>query len=191
MQKRYDLCFVTALVLLTLASVSEVLANGAYPDPLGGSGGSPYDDKCKPGDYLVGFDYWSGKALNGMRPKCAALRGGKWAGGLYSKEMRGSAPCTYSGFFCIDPVDRSVTCPRDQFVTSFHVWWDNFGIVHHFRMNCHSEDRTSKASFTTENEGGEPNHDRGVACPIGMLAFGVHGRSGALIDSIGPICRDP
>ena len=52
MQKRDDLCFVTALVLLTLASVGEVLANGAYPDPLGGSGGSPYEDKCKPGDYL-------------------------------------------------------------------------------------------------------------------------------------------
>lgn len=191
MQKNAARSTAAAAVLLGLTVAGEALANGAYPDPLGGNGGAPFEDKCQPGDYLIGFDYWSGKALNGIQPKCSVLRNGRWAGAPYSGKMWGSSPTSQVGFFTIDAVDRSVTCPRDQFVTSFHVFWDKFGIVHHVRMNCHSQDRTEKSSFTTENEGGEGQNDRGVSCPIGMLAFGVRGRYGYLIDAIGPICRDP
>src|ERR1700744_698087 len=84
---------------------------------IGGTGGMHYDWSCKPGDFLIGFNYSSGKALNNIVPVCHAQRNGKWTsdkeykapqvlGGPDAKNYNNAVFSSFTGY----PVPR---CSQD------------------------------------------------------------------------------
>jgi hypothetical protein len=171
-----------AIALLSLVTAGEVGAEERSPVK-GGHGGGNFSDPCAKGFLLVGFGFRGGKALDRMTPYCKSVQNGKWSGSKFDERApRGQENPD-------GPFTRgTVLCDRDQFVTSLHVWWDHFGIVHHIRVNCHSLDRKKESKAASWNTGGEPSQDEPTACPTGMFATGMYGRSGALIDAVGLIC---
>jgi hypothetical protein len=159
-------------------------AQTANSTALGGSGGASFEDKCKPGDFLVGFDYVAGKALNVVTPVCVSIANGVWRGSPYKLHKWGK--WDFNGHFGIG---NPLRCPANQYVTSLHVWWDKYGIVHHFRMQCHNVARDKDYKDTTETAGGEFSAEGTSACTKGMFAIGAHGGYGALVDRIGLVCQ--
>jgi hypothetical protein len=188
---------VNSVAMAASLLVSVSLATGAtaqiHTPELGGKGGGPFELKCKRTDnhqdYLIGFDYTAGKALNSITPFCIAEEKGKWSGQEYKVGSRGQ-PAEELGGGLVPKLRpyRGVRCKRNQFVTALHVWWDKFGIVHHVKVFCHNAARTSEFTVSTVNQGGEPNHDGSSPCPKGFFAVDMVGRYGALIDRIGLVC---
>jgi hypothetical protein len=172
-----------AITLLTLGLTGEISAK-TYTAEKGGYGGGHYEVVCNSNDYLVGFGYNAGKALDNVTPLCRSVKNEKWSGNTYKRKLVGGA--TTGGPFM---ATGTVVCEKDQFVTSLHVWWDGYGIVHHLQVNCHSFDRKKEFSGQTGNHGGAPEHNAGTSCLNGQFAIGIAGRSGALVDKIGLVCE--
>ena len=182
----------TALDRLTLITMSFVVAGFAgeanaksYSKERGGTGGGPYEVVCNGDDYLVGLDYSAGTALDNVTPLCRPVKNGKWTDSTYKRKPVGGLGRN-GQFQNAGPLK----CEKNQYITSLHVWWDRTGIVHHFRMTCHSFDRKNNSKETSKNTGGEPRHDGGSACESGQFAIGISGRSGSLIDRLGLVCED-
>lgn len=179
------------MVAATLLGVS--LATGAraeitYTNEFGGKGGGHFEDNCNPGDFLIGFNWTAGKALNTVSPLCVVQKKGKWAGQPYHRRTWGQ-PAENIGGLTTPFMNGTHQCNPDQFVTALHVWWDKFGIVHHVQVFCHNVSRTKKVVYQTDNQGGEPSHDGSAPCPTGQFGIGLHGGYGALIDRIGLKCQ--
>jgi hypothetical protein len=188
---------VNAVAMAVSLLISVSLASGAnaqiHTPELGGGGGGHFELDCKKTDghqdYLIGLDYTAGKALNSITPFCIAEKDGKWSGQEYKIGSRGQPAEELGGGLTphLRPY-RGVRCKRNQFVTALHVWWDNFGIVHHIKVFCHNASRNSEYTVSTVNQGGEPSHDGSSPCPKSFFAVAMVGHSGALIDRIGLIC---
>jgi hypothetical protein len=140
---------------------------------------------CKNGHYLIGVNFTAGKALNTVQPLCVATKSGLWSGAEEELKVRGGAAATGSAYFAV----RGPTeCPRDQYVTALHVWWDRFGDVHHVRIFCHNASRSSKFTGQTVNAGGEPNQDDSSPCPKGLFANALTGATSNLVNRLGLRC---
>src|ERR1700753_1281357 len=92
---------------------------------IGGPGGMHYDHSCKEGDFLIGFNYSSGKALNNIIPVCHAQRNGKWTSDKeypLTQVLGGAnAQNTDSGFPAKFGQADIPRCKQDRFVTAIHV----------------------------------------------------------------------
>lgn len=168
--------------MLGLALTGQSSADAIKTPILGGPGGGKFKDMCSANMYLVGFKYWSGSALDSVRPLCRRTTdNGNWKGNDWRGDRWGGNGGTPEYIYCAD----------DQYVTSLHVRWDGSGIVHSFDLNCHSFDRIDKSKARTFTSGGVPTDDAGTSCPIGEFAVGIRGRSGSLVDALGLFCDKP
>jgi len=205
--RRYaDMTRMVNLVAIALFPIAMSLATRADAEipstttaEIGGTGGVHFDVSCKkPEDFLIGFDYSSGKALNFIIPVCHAQKNGKWT---QAKEYRllppiggpaaidTSSPVAIFPTFGVTP--QVPRCTTDHFVTALHVWWDHFGDVHHIEVFCHDLSRKSETTFYTVNQGGQPNQDHSAPCPTNFFAMGLigAGSSSTLVNRLGLRCH--
>lgn len=180
MKRSVNSAAMAASLLISISLASGTNAQGVYTPELGGYGGAHFEDDCRTGDHLIGFNFTADKALNSIGPVCHPRNNEKWRGEPYGLRTWGKPPTGHE-FHLAD----TVRCKRDQFVTALHVWWDKYGIVHHVEIFCHNASRSSESTATTYTLGGEPSHNGSSPCQKGLLAVGMVGRYGALIDRIG------
>lgn len=188
MKRSVHCAAMAAALLLGVSLATGARAEITYTNELGGKGGGHFEDSCNPGDFLVGFNWTAGKALNTVSPLCVVQKNGKWAGQPYRRRTWGQ-PAERIGGVAAPFINGSHKCNPDQFVTALHVWWDKFGIVHHVEVFCHDVSRSKKYVYQTDTQGGEPSHDGSAPCPTRQFGIGIHGGYGALIDRIGLKCQ--
>ena len=189
-----------AAIALIPVALSLVMRADAAPSStttleFGGTGGIHFDVKCQANDFLIGFEYSSGKALNFIVPVCHAQKNGKWTS---AKEYRllpaigGPAALSTSGpFFPKSPNLAVPRCAQDQYITAIHIWWDDLNNIHHLEVFCHTHDRKMETKFLTGNQGGEPHHDHDAACLTDYFAIGFIGSasSSTLVNRLGLRCQ--
>jgi hypothetical protein len=189
-----------AIALFPIAMSLAMGANAEVPSTttaeIGGTGGVHFDVSCKKSeDFLIGFDYSAGKALNFIIPVCHAQKNGKWT---QDKEYRLlpaiGGPAAINTNNPIFPTFTGLAVPRcttDHFVTALHVWWDHFGDVHHIEVFCHNLSRKSETTFLTGNQGGQPDQDHKAPCPTDFFAMGLIGgaSSSTLVNRLGLRCH--
>jgi hypothetical protein len=193
-----------ALIAVSMTTGASAERKSFSTAEIGGKGsGTKYGWSCNGTDFMVGFDYSSGKALNNIIPVCQPQRSGKWTsdkqyhltqvlGGGNAKDISGPLP---SAKFGIDPCGGSKSCsdtPRcakDTFIDSIHVWWDQNGDVHHVQAFCHDSSHHSENSFVTLNQGGQPNSTEKVVCSSEYpYAIGLRGTYSSLVLRMGLLC---
>ena len=190
MNRSVHCAVMAAAALLGVGLATGARAEITYTNELGGKGGGHFEDSCKPGDFLVGFHWTAGKALNTVSPLCVVQKNGKWAGQPYHLHTWGQPAERIGGITApFTTGDVRDQCSHDQFVTALHVWWDRFGIVHHVEVFCHNVSRSKKDVYKTDDRWGQPSHDGSAPCPKGQFGIGMHGGYGALIDRIGLKCQ--
>lgn len=152
---------------------------------VGGPGGGPFEDTCRPNDVLIGFNYTAGKALNQIAGVCQAENNGALVGANYGLRTWGhwdnSGPYGATG---------NVRCPPGQAITSLHVWVDKFHEVHNVRATCSPLVGGGQGTYlnSTDNMGGQAFSDGSTPCPPLALAIGLTGGYGTLIDRLGLKC---
>ena len=176
-------------------------------EPSSGAGGEAFDDACPPGQVLIGFEGTRfdgndpsapGRSdLAGLRARCAALEVDAHSPYLVkvtptdALETRGAADGGGG--------EWDTQCGEDQVVVAYQVSTAESS-VRSLRIECAAVFWASTAPgegrflvgvpatlpWTVEHDGEVPPV---VPCPDGAVATGVHGRSGAWVDSVGLHCR--
>jgi hypothetical protein len=150
---------------------------------VGGPGGSPFDDACRPGDVMVGFNTTSGTGLDTIAAICQAQDDGVLVGGVYGLHAWGELH-TDSGFA------DAPRCPADSAIYSLDVWVNKFNKLDSSDAIClplRPDIGVASSLKRTYTEGvasrGSPSE-----CPSDTIAVGITGRSGAEVDSVGLKC---
>jgi hypothetical protein len=152
---------------------------------VGGPGGGPFDDACKPGDVMVGFNVTDGKAMDQFAAVCQAQNNGVLVGKNYGLRTWGKEDES------IPHLGYWPRCPAGSAITEMQVWVNKFQELDSVAATC-SPLRPNSGQVSslprTVPMGGKAARNGVSACPNGMIAVGVTGRSGALVDSIGLKC---
>ena len=196
----YGLIAQTARALAVTIMVAPFLAMGAQAqtrlEPLGGSGGSPFEALCPAGKLVNGLDLRVGAYIDAARPICVTAV----APGLAGSEL---VVGPYSGGPGGHPI--RITCPLAQpVVVGMYVLFEGREIATatHIHLFCgviaegaQQGQQFPSASFDAApiqdpplfapfNQGG----DGAQACSPGQVAVGIHGRAGDWLDAVGLVC---
>lgn len=174
-----------ATALLVGAALLALPSAESHADKLGaigGEGGGPFETSCAANDVVIGFNLMSGSALDRIGTICIPLNAERteWAGEAYESDGRsfGGNGGKY----------QKIDCQPGYAVRHFHVYVDEFGIVNHVRITCQDLDSGEWHNSTPARIGGRAVDDRRFSCPDNQWVTGIHGRHGALVDKLGPIC---
>jgi hypothetical protein len=174
-------------------------AFGAYAQvtntsTVGGQGGSPFDDPCHGTDVLIGFNFTDGDALNTVAAVCQAQNNGVLVGANYGLATRGTGPDDTSHAFParFGPAPETPRCPSGSAVISVDVWVNKFNEIDSVEGHCAQMTPADPgARFTlsqSQSQGRAVGNAIPVQCPDSMMAVGITGRSGDLMDSLGLKC---
>lgn len=152
----------------------------------GGAGGTPFQDRCRDGYFLVGWAADAGKDLNQIRGLCQQFndRGAaQWR--PYDMSTWGK-PAT-AGSAAVDTHDN---CPGSAAVESITVEISNVNLVHRFRFTCRNPlDHNYVNTQWSATRGGAARSSQTLSCGGGALAIGIIGRQGDAIDALGLLCK--
>ena len=191
------ICVPAAMLFFVLSAQAQT---DATLEPIGGHGGRQFVARCAQGQLLTGFDLMTGDDVDAIRPLCVTAYGPADVGPLvpYPSKFGGDGGGP-----------RQLLCPKDApIVTRMYV--DAEGIdkitVNNIRLWCGLAATTQTPSqFPTVVFDGPAQKGTGQAfgghiprdilrtqdCPAGLVAVGINGWSGALLDSLGLICGVP
>lgn len=158
---------------------------GADAQVVGGPGGGPFDDACRPDDVMVGYNVLSGKAMNQFAAVCQAQNNGVLVGKNYGLRTWGKNFENDYKFF------DTPRCPAGAAISALNVFVNKFNELDSVSATCSPLRRnTGRTSFfpKTSASGGQAVRNGPSTCPQGTIAVGVTGRSGALVDSVGLRC---
>lgn len=181
-------------VLSAQAQTDVILA------PIGGGGGTQFVARCPQGRFLAGLDLMGGDDVDSIRPLCVNAYGPAEVGPVvpYSSKFGGDGGSP-----------RQLLCPKD---TPIVIWMEvkAEGIdkitVNNLHLGCGLAVTNQKPSWlpTAVFDGPLQESTNGPFgghmaqriedrqdCSPGLVAVGVNGRSGALLDSLGLICGPP
>lgn len=176
---------------VSLAATAALLMSAAFPQSAvardagthGGGGGLPFRLECKAGEIATAFHTYAGSALDAIAVQCGVLSAdGKsfvntnFADGD-TKGGAGGAPQKFG-------------CPADNGVKELYVWNDKHNVVNHVEMACMPLSGGNLVVVKPSSIGGDPIQPAAVFKCDGPNEWvvGVYGRSGSLVDAIGPIC---
>lgn len=195
------LCFIPAVYGQT---ADAILGRGrpTIPDvklkPLGGDGGNPFYARCPQGQLLTGVQLWAGDDVDAIRPVCEDPPGSPDTGQPSSSTRYGGDGGSSVYLFC----------PRNApIVIGLDIRWEgreiesvnNIGLFCGMAATTQTPSEIPNAAFN-----GPPvtatttspfiifhNGKDKESCPTGLVAVGIHGRSGKLLDAVGLICGSP
>ena len=196
---RSRLIFVPAALLFFVLS-AQAQTDVILP-PIGGSGGGQFVARCPQGQFLTGFELRTGDDVDAIRPICVTAYGpadvGPLVPGKISFGGNGGAP-------------RQLLCPKDApivtgmfvraegvdtlSVNNIHLWCgvaaatQNLSALPNAVFDGPVEKHNGR-DFIWEKDLTQVNDTQ--YCPAGLVAVGINGRSGALLDSVGLICGPP
>lgn len=166
--------------------------------PIGGRGGSHFIGRCPDRKYLTGFDLRVGDDVDAIRPLCVSAHASASVGAI--EPYRFSFGGTGGGG------DVRVICRSDApIVAGIRVGYEGAQtqIVNNIHLFC-GQALTGQqlaqypaavfdgppASPTGTGNAGRPNSHQlnRQNCPPGLVAVGISGRSGVLLDALGLIC---
>ena len=177
-----SILFGSALLILSCFAADAQVIN--VPQ-VGGPGGGPFDDPCKPTDVLIGFNVSNGKAMDLFAAVCQAQTNGVPVGANYGLHTWGKEDSDIPHLF-LKP-----RCPAGSAITQLQVWVNTFQELDSVAATCAPLRPNSGGLSSLQRTlpmGGKAVRDGVSACPPGMFAVGVTGRSGALVDSVGLKC---
>jgi hypothetical protein len=182
---------VCIVIILGGAQLASAQAIQLLP-PVGGRGGTPFQGLCPSGQHLLGFNLRAGHLVDSIQPICGVPVTTSLAEARGTMPQFGGAGGQPVRLICPEgaPIVLGVAIlaeGRDtQIVNSIHVYC---GILagHQERPGY------PHARYDSPAQGGGALFGRFpvVFCPPGLLAVGVHGRSGAMVDQLGLICGPP
>jgi hypothetical protein len=155
---------------------------------VGGPGGGPFDDNCNSSDVLIGYNITSGKSVNQFAAVCQATKNGMLVGANYGLRTWGEGD--QSGGNKKSFIAR---CPTGSAVSALQLFVNKFNELDSVSGTCLPlKANTGGASYlqrtTTDGGQDQPSRNGVSSCPNGLIAVGVLGRSGALVDSLGIKC---
>lgn len=180
-----------------LAALAAALCGNAsaddYLDPLGGTGGSPFDAHCPANQLLTGFELRTGDDVDGIRPLCVIAHGPRDVSAATAEDNWTGGPGAGT---------TNVVCPRYKpIVTGLAITSEGAEsiVVNNIDLYCGVAAETQDAGNLPLARFGAPTYDGGFHqeysqtqhCPMGQVAVGVLGRSGIWLDAIGLICGSP
>ncbi len=177
-----SLVLAAALLIFSVVSAYAQVINAPQ---VGGTGGGPFDDACKPGDVLVGFNVSNGKAMNLFAAVCRAQNKGVLVGNDYGLRTWGHEDED------VIHLGLHPRCQADSAITAMQVWVNKFQELDSIAATCTPLRFNSFGApplQRTSPMGGQAIRNGVSPCPKGTFAVGVTGRSGALVDSIGLKC---
>jgi hypothetical protein len=182
------ICVPATLLFLVLSAQAQT---DAILPPIGGDGGNQFVARCPQGQFLTGFDLRTGDDVDAIRPICVTAYGpadvGPLVPGGTSFGGNGGGP-------------RQLLCPKDApIVTGMFVGsqGDDSMIVNQIHLFCGIAAATQQPSQFPSAVFDGPQFERSLnypditRCPAGLVAVGINGRSGAVLDSVGLICGVP
>src|SRR5215204_2638979 len=205
--KRAGRRLLSRLGCLSAVTLTFVLTAHAQTDqilpPTGGSGGDQFVARCSPGQMLTGFLLLTGDDVDAIRPLCAVAHGpDKAVSDNFVRPFHGGTGGDKKFLPCPD---------HAPFVTGMYVRAEGVDtiIVNNIRLWCGMAAPTQQPSEYPAAVFDGPDHPNlygaglifGPAraktreslqhCPAGLVAVGIHGRSGVWLDSLGLICGAP
>ena len=203
--RRWHLQWRSRLICVPAAMLFFVLSAQAQTDvilpPIGGSGGGQFVARCPQSQFLTGFELRTGDDVDAIRPICVTAYSpadvGPLVPGGISFGGNGGGP-------------RQLLCPKDApivtgmfvraegvdtlSVNNIHLWCgvaaatQNLSALPNAVFDGPFEKHNGR-DFIWEKDLMQVNDTQ--YCPAGLVAVGINGRSGALLDSVGLICGPP
>lgn len=158
-------------------------------DTFGGPGGGPFELACPDGSFMTGVRARSGAWIDALSPVCSRLVGGKILGEIDRLPFTGGGGGGASYIHCQGPL--GVVVGVEMFQAD-----NRDGSIGHIIVNCGNFKQPSQfanklpgsADYLGESQRGPRVEKR---CGWGLVAAGIHGKSGAFIDQLGLLCRRP
>jgi len=172
---------------ILIGSVFAASAQVINAPVVGGPGGGPFDDPCRPdGSVLVGYNVTSGKAMNQFAAVCQAQNNGVLRGAVYGLRTWGKADNNGADHIVVAP-----RCPLGMAIRAMQIWVNKFKEIDSVEATCFEllPNTAGTASLQrTRTNGGQASSNAESGCPPGTIALGITGRSGALVDALGLKC---
>ena len=156
-----------------------------------GPGGGPFDDACRPGDVLVGFNYISGKAMNRLAGVCQAQNNGVLVGANYGLATHGEDPGNGTLLGAEFHGEGFPRCPPGQAIYEMRVWLDRHNEVEKVAASCTPllpDPHVQGVYLGDWGGGGEAVRSEPFSCGPADIAIGIIGRAGSQIDGVGLKC---
>lgn len=153
---------------------------------VGGDGGLPFRENCKPGTVLIGLDLNYDGALQRFQPICYNLNAERtdWApSGM--DYLDGAGGGSSRG------LKTTLACDRGSSVQRLRVWLTKDKVVQRVSLRCASlSDPRARHDKSDQVGGGEPAVGMGyVNCLEGEFATGVYGMAQSKVYQIGLQCN--
>ena len=173
----------SAILIVSVFAASAQVINA--PE-VGGPGGGPFDDPCRPGGVLVGYNVTSGKAMNQFAAVCQTQNNGVLEGEVYGLRTWGKNDDNGADHTVVAP-----RCPLGTAIRAMQIWVNKFNEIDSVEATCYAllPNTAGVASLPrTTTHGGQAVSNAETGCPPGTVAIGITGRSGALVDALGLKC---
>jgi hypothetical protein len=171
----------------------------AILEPIGGRGGSHFVGRCPEKKYLIGFDLRVGDDVDAIRPLCVSAYAPAQVGAI--------EPYRFSFGGAGGGGDVRLACRNDTpIVAGIRIGYegDQNQIVNNIHLFCSlAVTGQPPAKYPAAAFDGPPasqaaihgrSNSHGLSrqdCPPGLVAVGISGRSGVLLDAVGLICGAP
>lgn len=191
-------------ILLLVFSVSLIATPSqadSYLNPIGGPGGIQFIAPCPDRQVLTGLEIRWGHDVDSIRPLCATAQGSA------ASEPAPAGDLFYGG--AGGSFTSRIVCPAaTPVITGMWILAEGSKtkVVNDIRLYCGHTDGRQIAKKEPDavfdapylrhtGIGIGPDPGSSIAdrqdCPNGLLAVGVHGRAGELLDAVGLICGAP
>ena len=204
--KRCGLQWRRRLICVPAGMLFCVLSTQAQTDvtlpPIGGDGGIHFNARCSQGKLLTGFQLRAGDDIDAIQPMCVTAYG--------PAETGRADPPSSSSYGGDGGSLVNLFCPKEApIVIGLHILSEGTEIVtvNSIGLFCglasSTQTRTewlnavfnapqTTISQTAGIDGGVIYHgDRKQFCAAGLVAVGINGRAGKLLDAVGLICSEP
>jgi hypothetical protein len=168
-------------------------------DPVGGSGGAPFEILCPDGYVMAGIALRAGDRVDAVAPVCAQAFNAQqldqqtravaasWAGGPGGTERQLGCPAGYPGVSSI-----AVQLFRDgRFVDGLSLHCQRVSHDPKTRLGDRFNGVSPQERERIEGPIGETRFDPVTECPPRYVAVGIYGRSGRWLDQLGLVCGFP
>lgn len=160
-------------------------------DSFGGPGGGPFELVCPDGSFMTGVRARSGAWIDALSPVCNRWVGKKVLGEIDNQPFTGGGGGGGGESFIRCQGPRGVVVGIEMFQAN-----NRDRSVGHIIVNCGDFEQPSQ--FANKLRGSAEYLGQATAtprmearCGWGLVAAGIHGKSGAFIDRLGLLCRRP
>ncbi len=181
----------------TLGSGRDSLRPDVQLPAIGGGGGSPFTARCPQGEILTGFDIWAGDWTDAVSPVCISSKKGQYK--AYPQRFGG--PGGKGPFRTVCPENTPallsmylVARGRNDITVEEIYLYCGQAVTAPQQVSKYSARFKGASTYNYDGYGNTayPKEIDGTqSCPTGLVAVGMSGRTGELVDAIGLICGDP